>query len=475
MSTTTSLSPNGDRFTRLSFSAGTLTLERASRALVDSLLPPGDWVWDARASLWRCDALQYAKLRERLAQGRWPVVDEVPLWKSVRWPKSALHTLRADQAAAVAGWMKSQQGVVVMPTGTGKTEVALTIMQQSAVSTLVVAPVRDLMYQWHRRILQGLGFDAGVIGDNTYRVRPVSVTTYDSACIHMERLGQMFGLLVFDECHHLPGAIRRDAARMSAAPFRLGLTATPERTDGKHSDLDWLIGPLAYEMKLSEARGKVLAEYEVVRIPVHLSDEEQQRYNELSQQVRQFVADRRQDDPSFTWETLCADSGTDPEARRALRAFRMKQAIEDRAEEKLRVLEDLFRLHAGSPVIVFAGSNAMAREVSKRFLIPCLLSHCGKAERFEVLTGLQAGTYPALVCNQVLDEGVDLPEVKVAVVIGGMASTKQARQRLGRILRKSGNARAMLYEVVCADTNESKRSRQRRDHESYAGTRHRKM
>ena len=191
--------------------------------------------------------------------------------------------------------------------------------------------------------------------------------------------------------------------------------------------------------------------------------------------MRQFVVDRRQDDPSFTWETLCADSGTDPAARRALRAFRMKQAIEDRADEKLRVLEDLFRLHAGSPVIVFAGSNAMAREVSKRFLIPCLLSHCGKAERLEVLTGLQAGTYPALVCNQVLDEGVDLPEVKIAVVIGGMASTKQARQRLGRILRKSGNARAMLYEVVCADTNESKRSRQRRSHETYAGTRHRKM
>ncbi len=472
MSTTTfAMSSNA----RLSFSAGTLTLERASRAFAESLLPPETWVWDARASLWRCDALQYPKLRERMAMGRWPLTDDVPLWKPVSWPKSELHTLRADQEAAVAGWMKTKRGVVVMPTGTGKTEVALTIMRQAAVSTLVVAPVRDLMYQWHRRILQGLGFDAGVIGDNTYRVRPISVTTYDSACIHMERLGQMFGLLVFDECHHLPGAIRRDAARMSAAPYRLGLTATPERTDGKHSDLDWLIGPLAYEMKLSEARGKVLAEYEVARIPVHLSDEEQQRYDELSQQVRQFVADRRQNDPSFTWETLCADSGKDPEARRALRAFRMKQAIEDRAEEKLRVLEDLFRLHAGSPVIVFAGSNAMAREVSKRFLIPCLLAHCGKAERLEVLTGLQAGTYPALVCNQVLDEGVDLPEVKVAVVIGGMASTKQARQRLGRILRKSGNARAMLYEVVCADTNESKRSRQRRSHETYAGTKHRKM
>ena len=73
-----------------------------------------------------------------------------------------------------------------MPTGTGKTEVALAIMRDAAVSTLVVSPVRDLMYQWHRRILRGLGYDAGIIGDSVYRVSPVSVTTYDSACIHME-------------------------------------------------------------------------------------------------------------------------------------------------------------------------------------------------------------------------------------------------------------------------------------------------
>ena len=57
-----------------------------------------------------------------------------------------------------------------MPTGTGKTEVALSILRQLAVSTFVVAPVRDLMYQWHRRIAERLGYDAGIIGDSIYRV-----------------------------------------------------------------------------------------------------------------------------------------------------------------------------------------------------------------------------------------------------------------------------------------------------------------
>jgi superfamily II DNA or RNA helicase len=128
----------------------------------------------------------------------------------------------------------------------------------------------------------------------------------------------------------------------------------------------------------------------------------------------------------------------------------------------------------GEPCLIFAGSNAMAREVSRRFLIPCLLSHCGKKERIDVLEGLSDGSYPALVANQVLDEGVDLPEVKVAIVIGGTSSSRQAKQRLGRILRRRGNLRARLYEIVCADTKDEQRSRDRRRSDAFGRTKHRR-
>jgi superfamily II DNA or RNA helicase len=460
----------------LRFSAGTLTIDGLPAAAdAARLLPVPPWAWDRRAGVWRCDARHYPTVRQQLDQNVPGFQDCVPEWHAIRWPRAQIHPLRPEQQDAVDAWKRTRRGVVVMPTGTGKTEVALAILRDTGTSTLVVAPVRDLMYQWHRRILLALGVDAGIIGDSVFRVRPVSVTTYDSACIHMEQFGAQFELVVFDECHHLPGDVRRDAARMSAAPMRLGLTATPERSDGRHADLDWLVGPTVYHMPISAARGKTLADYEVVRVAVHLSDREQARYDAASRLVRRYMQQRRETNPSFTWEDLCAETGANPDSRRALRAYREKKAIEDRAEEKLRVLEDLFRLHAGTPVIVFAGSNAMARDVSRRFLIPCLLNHCRKRERLDILDGLQTGAYPALVANQVLDEGVDLPEVKVAVVIGGLASTKQAKQRLGRILRKTGNARAVLYEVVCADTKEEERSRQRRDSDAYAGTRHRRL
>lgn len=163
----------------------------------------------------------------------------------------------------------------------------------------------------------------------------------------MDRIGARFGLIVFDEEHHLPGECQREAALMCTAPMRLGLTATPERSNGRHVDLERLVGPIAYDMPLARARGRTLADYDVVRVPVALTSEEQATYDACSRQIRHFIADRRRERPGYVWKDLCAESGADPAARRAQKAYYLKQSIEDRAAEKLRVLEDLFRLHAG--------------------------------------------------------------------------------------------------------------------------------
>ncbi len=440
---------------------------------VEKLFPQQEWVFDRRVGAFRANALLYAEIRETLRRKLAARLhDTVPRWVAMemlgnRGSDSVSPTLRQDQLAAAASWLETRRGCVIMPTGTGKTEVALHLIGQCSQSTLVVAPVRDLMYQWHRRLLQRFGIDAGILGDGIYRVSPLCVTTYDSAQIHMPQIGDRYALIVFDECHHLPGPLRQDAALMCAAPFRLGLTATPDRADGRSTLLDTLIGPIVYRQTLAQARGQTLAPYDLQRITVHLSDTERSRYDELSRKIRLYMQHRRQEDPTFSWQQLCGDSSRDPAARRVLRAFHAKGAIEDRAEEKLRVLEDLFRLHVGEPCLIFTGTNAMAREVSRKFLIPCLLSHCGKRERLDALQGLEQGRYPAVVANRVLDEGVDLPDVKVAIVIGGSSSPRQATQRLGRILRRSRYGRGTLYEIVTRETRDVIRSRRRRNSDAY--------
>lgn len=459
---------------KMKFNRGTLELSplNDNDPFLSQLKNNTSMKYDPRVDVWRCDAMHYSLISKLANENGTTFEDNVPQWRKIRWDKIQLPPLRKEQKEAMDAWMKTKTGLIVMPTGTGKTNIALSIMEKTAVSTLIVAPVRDLMYQWHKRILDNLGYDSGIIGDNCFNVMPVSVTTYESAYIHMDKLGADFELIIFDECHHLPGKVRREAAIMCAAPMRLGLTATPERADEKHHDLDSLIGPVVYHMPISKARGASIADYDIVRIPVYLSPQEQMRYDSASQLIKNYFLKKKQEIESFTWLDLMAETGKDPEARAAQKAWYLKQSIQDRAAEKLRVLEDIFRLHQRERVIVFCGSNAMAREISTRFLVPCLLNHCGKRERMEILDGFKLNIYRVLVANQVLDEGVDIPEARVAVVVGGGASSRQAKQRLGRILRKKDNKRGLLYEVVCEDTTEVTRSRTRRRNDAYKRARH---
>ena len=258
--------------------------------------------------------------------------------------------------------------------------------------------------------------------------------------------------------------------------MRLGLTATPERSDGLAGGPGLAHragGVSSCRSRRPGARHWPTSTSSASRW--HSATTSRRRYDQCSRLVRHFIASRRKETPGYSWQDLCKESGKDPQARHAQKAYYLKQSIEDRAAEKLRVLEDIFRLHDGQKTLVFAGSNAMAIEVSRRFLVPTILSHTRKRERLAVLDGFAKGEFPVLVANRVLDEGVDVPEAKVAVVIGGQASTRQAKQRLGRVLRRSGSTRATLYEVVCEDTREVERSRKRRRSDAYERTIHRRV
>jgi superfamily II DNA or RNA helicase len=439
----------------LRFERGLIVAEEAPQG------QPELWRHDHRTGHWITHAMNQWRLES-------PLGDEATLWESVHFPRIGQKTLRCDQIEAMAAWKRTGRGVVVMPTGSGKTEVALGLMREIAAHTLFVAPTRALAYQLAGRIEDDCGVEVGFIGDSTYRLRPICVTTYDSAGIKMEHLGNYFKLVVFDECHHLPGDLRADAARMSAAPFRLGLTATPRRSDGGERHYEELIGPVCYEFPLAVARGTVLADYSIKRIPVYLTDQEQAHYDALGETISGHIANHRRDSPGYCWKDVIKNLDSDPAARRAFLARLKRRSMEEHASAKLDVLEDLFHEHL-QQVVVFTGSNIMARVVSTRFLIPCLLAHSRRKEREEILRGYRAGEYRAIIANKVLNEGVDVPAAKVGIVIGGSGSEREAVQRLGRILRQKGQQSATLYEVVCTGTGEEERSRKRRRNDAYKG------
>jgi len=89
------------------------------------------------------------------------------------------------------------------------------------------------------------------------------------------------------------------------------------------------------------------------------------------------------------------------------------------------------------------------------------------SERSAILADFSAGRITALATSKVLNEGVDIPEANVAVVMSGSGSVREHVQRLGRILRKRAGKRAVLYELVTGGTTESMTSMRRRDHVAY--------
>ncbi len=434
----------------LSFDRGSLRLDAPATARV-----PSYFVWDERVRAWRTSAIHHHRVCEDAAAYRLPVADEAARFFPAPTLKPALPPLRPDQQAAVEAWERAGgRGVVVKPTGTGKTEIALAIIARYQAPALVVAPLRDLMYQWQRRIKKGLGFDAGVLGDGRQEIWPITVTTYDSAWIHMKEIGNRYRLIVYDEAHHLPGPVQHESALDCLAPLRLGLSATPWRTDGRDAMLAELIGPVVYDEDLTQARGRTVADYVIVRVPIYLTEAEQAKFDELSRSIRHYVAGRRREEGTFDWAEMARRSRTDPQAREILRRWRRKLAIVHRSAEKLRVLEDIFRLHPDEPCVVFTASNRMALDVSARFLIPAITAHSDKHERNRVLDAFAAGRIRALAACEVLNEGWDAPAVKVGVVLGGEKGVREAVQRLGRLLRRSGDRTARLYEVVVQETSD---------------------
>lgn len=129
--------------------------------------------------------------------------------------------------------------MVVLPTGSSKTFVAQLAMRGTPRSTLICVPTIDLLHQWYSGLLAAFpDANIGLLGGGSKDRTPVLIATYDSATIHAEELANQYALIIFDEAHHLPAPYTRVIAEMSLAPYRLGLTATPKRSDGREADLD---------------------------------------------------------------------------------------------------------------------------------------------------------------------------------------------------------------------------------------------
>ncbi|MWG35624.1 DEAD/DEAH box helicase family protein [Halomarina oriensis] len=463
--------------TRLSFEEGTVRVTD----------PPADldrpWVEsDPRTKTARAPGYRYADLRDALDERGVDYEDGVLDTPALDLTTS--YELRDYQRAALDAWQENgNRGVLELPTGSGKTVVAVAAIAALGVPTLVVVPTIDLLEQWRRELETEFDCEVGQFGGGVQEFGPLTVSTYDSAYLRADEVGDRFGFVVFDEVHHLGGEGYRDIARLLAAPARMGLTATFERPDGAHEVVADLVGPKVYDVAVDDLAGEHLAAYDIKRISVELNEAERERYETAQGTFTDYLKRSNiQLRSGSDYQKLVVRSGTDPRAREALLAKQRARDVMMHADAKVDELEAILDRHREDRVIVFTASTDLVYRLSERFLIPAITHETGAAERRDVLRRFREGTYSRVVAANVLDEGVDVPDANVAVVLSGSGSEREFTQRLGRVLRPKRAAaedadgeasttaavpatragRAVLYEIVTRETAEERVAARRR-------------
>jgi superfamily II DNA or RNA helicase len=445
---------------RLVFDRGTVLAEE---------VPPGvdlgeiaGFLWDPRVGAFRAAACRYDDVRAGLARLGVRISDSVRMPgqpPEVRAPVE----LRAYQEAALAAWeLHGRRGIVVLPTGAGKTHVALAAIARTRHRTLCLVPTRVLLDQWARQLERMCGSPVGCYGDGAHEVGPVTVATFESAYLYMDRLGNQFDLLVVDEAHHFGTSGRDEALEMCTAAARLGLTATPPHDAGVIGRLTGLLGPIVYELAIADLAGRFLASLDVVTLYLDLEPDERRDYEELMARFRPALIEFRRLCPAGSWEDFARAAGRTPDGRRAVAAWQEARRRLSLTRAKSTVLAALLARHHDARTLVFTAGNDAAYAIAREHLIMPLTCDIGRAERTAALERFRAGELRALVSARVLNEGLDVPAADVAVIVGGSCGEREHVQRVGRLLRPAPGKRALVYELVTRRTVEVRQAQRRR-------------
>ena len=446
----------------LEFQDGTLVVRGAKL----EELPLG-FRYDQRIGACRGEAYLYADVIYLALERKIPYIDEASKWEPLNIQSNVEREPRFYQKEAVNSWIQNKRrGIICLPTGSGKTFVAEMCIAKTQRPTMVIAPTLDLVGQWYERLKLSFQQEVGILGGGFHEIKALTVSTYDSAMLYLSKYGDRFCTLIFDEVHHLPANAYLQASKEALAPFRLGLTATLEREDGREGLLAEPVGKVVYRKEITELSGDFLADYDVETIMVPLNESEREEYD-ANRKIYTTFLEQKNIDMRGGWNNFIQMAAKSQAGREAFLAYQKSKKLAQSASGKIETLDVILHRHHASRCIIFTNDNPTAYAIAKLFLIPCITHQTNIKERQAILQDFASGELGVLVTSRVLNEGVDIPAAEVAIVLSGTGTVREHVQRLGRILRPSKDKRAVLYELVAQDTSEEYTSKRRRRHDAY--------
>jgi len=304
--------------------------------------------------------------------------------------------LRKYQTDAVKEAIDIGNGFISLPTGSGKTLVALNIMYKLDKTTVIFVHLKELLYQWARVIEKVLGVKPGLVGDGLYEEKQITVAMLQT--VNGRPLQRKYDIMVVDECHHIPADTFKEVAFKVQAKYRFGLSATPWREDGKELLIQAQTGTM-----LSSTTPQKLVEAGYLAKPKFL----------IAGYEDEYIWDRSY---QREYKKLVTSE---------IRNARIVEIVKDLHEQGHKIYVDVKRIAQGKtlklmlemadvPAIFISGTTATKK-------------------RQKVLSEFETDSH--VLVSTLIKEGVDLPCMSVVVLAGGGKSGIQVIQTLGRALR----------------------------------------
>mgnify|MGYP000041245335 CR=1 FL=1 len=373
-----------------------------------------------------------------LYEAGYPVVDRRDLESGDPLDVTLKAELRAYQADWVDRFTEQRAGVFVAPPGSGKTVAALGALAAVGGETLILVPSRELAGQWRAELLEHTDLDDAQIGEyhgGEKEIAPVTIATYQTAGMDRHRSlfdSREWGLIVYDECHHIPSPVFKRSADLQTK-HRLGLSATPIREDDNEEEIFTLIGPpIGTDWGALFDAGFVQEPEVEIRYVPWRDDEAQNEWASADGRQRHMAAARN---PA-------------------------------KAEEVRRLRER----HGDARALVFVDYLDQGEALAAALGVPFVSGETRHHVRQRLFEEFRQGAHDTLVVSRIADEGIDLPNAGLAIVASGLGgSRRQGAQRAGRTMRPAGSA--LVYVLATRGTSEEDFAQRQMNHLAEKGVR----